>query len=169
MATIAAAQVTREPHAPDSFERILSVGAIILFAFVAAAVAKGASEWRMITPLVWIHLIAMTFAVGLSPIMLLRPRGTALHRTLGRVWAVAMLVAAVISFQIRDINHGGFSFIHILSAYTAIQVPILVWSARTHNVKRHRRSVRAMVTGALLVAGFFTFPFNRLLGSWLFG
>jgi uncharacterized membrane protein len=35
-------------------------------------------------------------------------------------------------------------------------------------VKRHRRSVRAMVTGALLIAGFFTFPFNRLLGHWLF-
>ena len=25
------------------------------------------------------------------------------------------------------------------------------------------------ITGALLVAGFFTFPFDRLLGHWLFG
>jgi hypothetical protein len=25
-----------------------------------------------------------------------------------------------------------------------------------------------MVLGALLIAGFFTFPFNRLLGHWLF-
>jgi uncharacterized membrane protein len=33
---------------------------------------------------------------------------------------------------------------------------------------RHRRGVRAMVTGALLIAGFFTFPFDRLLGHWLF-
>jgi uncharacterized membrane protein len=29
--------------------------------------------------------------------------------------------------------------------------------------------VRGMVTGALLVAGFFTFPFGRMLGAWLFG
>ena len=28
--------------------------------------------------------------------------------------------------------------------------------------------VRGLVIGALLIAGFFTFPFNRLLGSWLF-
>ena len=32
----------------------------------------------------------------------------------------------------------------------------------------HRGSVRGMVTGALLVAGFFTFPFDRMLGHWLF-
>jgi hypothetical protein len=25
------------------------------------------------------------------------------------------------------------------------------------------------VVGALLTAGFFTFPFHRMLGSWLFG
>ena len=50
-----------------------------------------------------------------------------------------------------------------------IQVPIIVWNARAHNVRRHRTDVRAMVTGALLIAGFFTFPFNRLLGQWLFG
>jgi uncharacterized membrane protein len=34
---------------------------------------------------------------------------------------------------------------------------------------RHRRGIRAMVLGALLIAGFFTFPFDRLLGRWLFG
>ena len=37
-------------------------------------------------------------------------------------------------------------------------------AARTHKVALHRSSVRGMVTGALLIAGFFTFPFGRLLG-----
>jgi uncharacterized membrane protein len=36
-------------------------------------------------------------------------------------------------------------------------------------VARHRRTIRALVIGALLVAGFFTFPFGRMLGVWLFG
>ena len=80
-----------------------------------------------------------------------------------------MTLTALLSFNLRVINPGGFSFIHLLSAWTLIQVPIIVWTARTHNVVRHRRAVRGMVIGALLVAGFFTFPFGRLMGNWLFG
>jgi uncharacterized membrane protein len=49
-----------------------------------------------------------------------------------------------------------------------VQVPLIVFYARRHEWKRHRSAVRAMVAGALLVAGFFTFPFGRLLGTWLF-
>jgi uncharacterized membrane protein len=80
-----------------------------------------------------------------------------------------MLLTALLSFGIRETNGGRFSFIHILSAWVVIQVPLLWYAARTHKVALHRGSVRGMVTGALLIAGFFTFPFGRLLGHWLFG
>jgi uncharacterized membrane protein len=80
-----------------------------------------------------------------------------------------MFLTALLSFDIRLVNKGGLSIIHILSVWTMIQVPIIVWSAKTHNIPRHRRSVRGMVLGALLIAGFFTFPFDRLMGHWLFG
>ena len=107
-------------------------------------------------------------ALALTPVMLLRRRGDARHRLLGRVCAGAMMLTAILSLFVRLSNHGQFSLIHLLSVYTLVQVPILVWTARTHRVARHRRAVRAMVTGALLIAGFFTFPFGRLLGHWLF-
>ncbi len=71
--------------------------------------------------------------------------------------------------EIRGLNGGSLSVIHILSAWTLIQVPLIVWAARSHNIARHRAAVRGMVTGALLIAGIFTFPFGRLLGHWLFG
>lgn len=58
--------------------------------------------------------------------------------------------------------------IHILSVWTVIQVPIIWWTARNHKIARHRSAVRGMVFGALLIAGFFTFPFDRMLGRWLF-
>ena len=45
--------------------------------------------------------------------------------------------------------------------------PVIVIQARRHNWKGHRSAVRGMVTGALLVAGFFTFPFGRMMGAWL--
>jgi hypothetical protein len=54
------------------------------------------------------------------------------------------------------------------SAWTLVQVSLIVRAARAHDVARHRRRVRGMVTGALLISGFFTFPFGRMLGSWLF-
>ena len=151
--------------APDTYERVLSAGAVILLACVAAAVIRGHAHLAEIPVVIWPHLLA----IALTPVMLLRPRGTRAHRRLGWIWVVTMFLTAFLSLFVRNVNHGGFSFIHILSAWTMIQVPIIVWSARTHNVKRHRFGVRAMVTGALLIAGFFTFPFNRLLGQWLFG
>ena len=45
-----------------------------------------------------------------------------------------------------------------------------VWlTARKHNVAGHRGTVRGLVTGALIVAGYFTLLETRLLGHWLFG
>ncbi|WP_309602028.1 hypothetical protein [Sphingomonas sp.] len=156
------------PLAPDTYEKLLSVGALILFCFVIAALVRGRSEWGQVPLIVWPHLVSIMIAVGLTPVMLLRRRGDRLHRGLGWLWASAMIVTAAASLFVRNINSGGFSIIHILSLWTLLQVPIIVWTARHHNVARHRRSVRAMVTGALLIAGFFTFPFNRMLGHWLF-
>ena len=157
------------PLAPDTYEKCLAAGAVILFGFVVAALVRGRGEWGMILPIIWLHLGSIMIAVGLTPLMLLRRRGDRLHRRLGWLWAGAMILTAALSLFIRQINHGGFSIIHILSAWTLVQVPVIVVAARRHNIVRHRRSVRAMVTGALLIAGFFTFPFNRLLGHWLMG
>ena len=111
----------------------------------------------------------MIIALALTPVILLRRRGDRRHRVLGTIWVVAMIISALDSFLIRSINDGQFSFIHILSAWVLIQVPIIWWSAKTHSIDRHRSTVRCMVTGALLAAGFFTFPFNRMLGHFLFG
>ena len=167
MATVASPTLHRSPFASDRLERVLAVAAIVLLGFVIVAIAKGRADWARVPFNVWAHLFTMMLGLALTPVMLLRPRGNAPHRALGWVWATAILLSALISFTIRNTNHGGFSIIHILSAWVTIQVPIIVWSARAHNVKRHRRSVRAMVIGALLIAGFFTFPFDRMLGHWL--
>ncbi len=154
---------------PDTFERVLAGCAALLLFAVVAALARGYPEWNRIPLTVWAHLATIAVALALTPVMLLRPRGDRLHRRLGWVWASSMLATAMISFSIREMMDGRLGIIHILSAWTAIQVPLIVWFARTHDITRHRSSVRGMVTGALLIAGFFTFPFNRLLGSWLFG
>ena len=157
------------PLAPTGYERLLAVGATILFAAVVAALAKGYPEWPRVPWQVWPHLVSVLLATGLTPVQLLRRRGDRPHRLLGTLWVVAMVATAAFSLNIRLLNPGGFSLIHILSVLTLVQAPVIWWSARTHRIALHRRSVKGLVTGALLVAGFFTFPFDRLLGHWLFG
>lgn len=149
-------------------DRVLACGAVVMLAVVVAAVLRGHAQWGRIPWPVWIHLATMGTALILTPVMLLRAKGTRSHRVLGWTWATAMLATAGFSFLIRASNNGSFSVIHILSVWVAVQVPWIVYRARTHNVAGHHRSVRGLVIGALLVAGFFTFPFDRLLGHWLF-
>lgn len=172
MATTAAG--TAPPSAkvslrPELFDRILSAAALVLLAFVFAALWRGRSEWGEVPAFVWPHIATIVLAIILTPVMLLRRRGDRLHRRLGWVWVTSMALTALLTFWIRGLNQGSLSLIHILSAWTLIQVPLIVWSARAHNHRRHRNSVRGMVTGALLIAGIFTFPFDRMLGRWLFG
>lgn len=155
--------------APDRLEKLLGALALVMLEFVAAAVLRGMAEWGRIPAVIWLHLATIVVALVLTPVLLWRRRGTRSHRRLGYVWAGAMLFTAIDSLFVRVTNPGHFSPIHALSAMTIVLVPVLVASARSHKVSRHRRAVRGMIIGALLVAGFFTLPFNRLLGRWLFG
>lgn len=172
MAATAAATAPPGPKIglePGAFDRILSAAALVLLAFVFTALWRGRAEWAEVPAFVWPHIATIVLAILLTPVMLLRRRGDRLHRRLGWVWVSSMALTAVLTFWIRGLNQGSLSLIHILSAWTLVQVPVIVWSARAHNHRRHRNSVRGMVTGALLIAGIFTFPFDRMLGRWLFG
>lgn len=169
MATVTGdARPRANPLAPDGFERALAVLAAVLLACVVAAVIKGQADWPKIPAIVWLHLATIVIALALTPVMMLRRRGDRLHRRLGWGWCAAMFASALVSFGIRG-DDGSFSWIHILSVVVIVSVPLLIWHARAHRVDNHRRTVRGLTFGALLIAGFFTFPFDRLLGHWLFG
>ncbi len=157
-----------KPISTDKFEMALALGASLILIAAVVAIVRGQHEWARIPTSVWAHLATIALALGLTPVMLLRRRGDRLHRQLGWIWLGSMFLTALISFDVRLINQGGFSLIHILSVWTIIQVPLILWHAKNHRVDKHRSAVRGMVFGALLIAGFFTFPLGRLLGSWLF-
>lgn len=170
MATIAGQghRSAARPLAADGYEKLLAGVAILLFATIVVALAKGHAAWPRVPMVIWAHLVTVMAALALTPVMLLRPRGDAVHRMLGKVWVLAMFGTAAESFFVRFSHPGHFSFIHIISAYVVVAAPLIWWSAATHRVTQHRQQVRGMVTGALLIAGFFTLPFGRLLGQWLF-
>jgi uncharacterized membrane protein len=154
---------------PDRIDRVLSGGAVVLLTAAVTAIIRGHDEWQLVPLLVWLHLLTILTATALTPIMLLRVRGDRRHRTTGNVWIAAMMATAITSLFIHVSGPGRFSFIHLLSLWTLVQLPLIWCTARRHDVARHRRAVHGMVIGALLIAGFFTFPFDRLLGTWLLG
>ncbi len=146
-------------------EKICGGLALLLLAAVTAAVYKGRQHWSEIPFTIWVHLLSLIVVLMLTPIMMWRKRGDDWHRLLGWIWSFFISVAAIISFVMTD---GRFSIIHILSVFVVVGVPVLILSARRRDIGRHRGQARGFVIGALLIAGFFTFPFGRLLGSWLF-
>ena len=157
-----------QPTAPDTLERVCAFLAVGLLIVATIAVIKGRPQWGFISWQVWLHLATLAVVLAITPVMLLRKRGDSRHQLLGWIWSVCLFTTALVSLDMRTINNGGFSFIHILSVVTLIGVPVLIISARRRDLKRHRGQARAFVIGALLIAGFFSFPFNRMLGSWLF-
>jgi uncharacterized membrane protein len=159
-------------------DRALGAAAAILLGLVVAALARGLGQGPVPPPLVWAHLLAITGALALTPPLLWRAKGTPPHRSLGKLWAALMMAAAATSLMFstgstRPGSLGVFTFdfspIHLLSVFVLIGVPRAVQAARRHEIARHRSGIRALVIGALLVAGSFTFPFDRLMGVWLFG
>jgi uncharacterized membrane protein len=151
---------------PDS---AIGAAILVLLALVLAAMVRGGSRWPTLGPAVQLHLVAIVATLALTAAQFLRAKGTPLHRGIGWMWVLAMLLAALSSFWIRDIRDGGLSFIHLLSAWVIIQVPLLVRSVHRGEVASHQTRARSLAIFALLVAGAFTFPFGRMLGTWLFG
>lgn len=148
-------------------DRLLGWLSAMLLLMVVAAIIVGRDRWVATPPTVWAHLLLMAFILLLTPLLLLRAKGTRQHRLFGWAWVIAMMASAAISFGIRLSNDGRLSWIHLLSAWTLVMTPMIAISARAHHVELHRKRVRTLVIFALLLAGALTFPFGRMMGRWL--
>jgi uncharacterized membrane protein len=92
------------------------------------------------------------------------------HRTIGWVWVALMVTVTTTSFWIHDLRvWGQWSPIHLLSIFTLIMLPPAVIHAMRHRVEGHRKAMTGLFTGALLIAGLFTFWPGRIMHAVLFG
>ncbi|WGM45336.1 hypothetical protein KOAAANKH_00198 [Brevundimonas sp. NIBR10] len=114
-----------------------------------------------------LHVGAALSALLIGTVLLLGVKGNTLHRTLGWSWVIAMATVAISSFFIR--TSGTFSWIHLLSGWTVIALPMAVFAARRHDIKSHRRGMTGLFVGGLLIAGLFTFAPGRLMWKIVFG
>jgi uncharacterized membrane protein len=140
-----AAQVHFQPHAPD-FSKIAEAPLVIR-----------------------VHLFAALTALAIGTALMMRVKGTGLHKLLGWTWVLAMGTTAVSSLFIRVIDPGHFSFIHLLSGWTIVGLPGAVYAIKRGKVGVHRRAMTGMFVGGLLLAGLFTLIPGRLLWTVFLG
>jgi uncharacterized membrane protein len=121
-------------------------------------------------PAIQIHVIAAIGALVLGLWQFLRPKGTGDHRMLGWTWVALMITVAVTSFFIHTIcSFGRFSWIHGLSLFTLFALIPAIAHARAHRAKQHQRAMTLLFSGALLVAGAFTFTPGRIMNDVITG
>ncbi|QDX26840.1 DUF2306 domain-containing protein [Sphingomonas suaedae] len=117
---------------------------------------------------VLVHIVTVLPAVPLGMYLMLRRKGDARHKMLGKVWVALMVVTAISAIFIRHINDGGFSFIHLFVPLTLIGAWRIFQTARRGQIARHRNHLIGMYLGALMIPGIFAFTGERLMAMWLF-
>lgn len=123
--------------------------------------------------LAYLHLatVAPSFVIG--TFLLLRAKGTPIHKALGRMYLVLMVVTAAIALfmpaKIGPTLFGHFGLIHILCVLTIHAAPKAYRAARRGDIKTHKTTMIQLYVGAILIAGGFAFMSGRLLHGWLFG
>ncbi|WP_369831741.1 DUF2306 domain-containing protein [Caulobacter sp. HMWF009] len=110
-----------------------------------------------------LHVAGAVTAFLIGCVLLAGVKGTGLHKRLGWTWVAAMALTAASSLFIKVINPGHFSFIHLLSGWTLIALPMAIVAIKRGKVAAHRRSMTGMFVGGLLIAGLFTFLPGRLM------
>ena len=121
-------------------------------------------------PAIPLHAFAAMAAFALGVVQFAAPKGTLPHRTVGWLWVALMVTVATTSFWIHDLRvWGQWSPIHLLSIFTLIMLPPAVIHAMRHRVKDHRKAMVGLFTGALVIAGLFTFWPGRIMHAVLFG
>jgi uncharacterized membrane protein len=125
--------------------------------------------WAALPVTIKIHVIAALSALGIGTIILFRPKGTGFHKTLGWSWVAAMATTAVSSLFITGVNGNFYSFIHLLSGWTIIGLPMAIFAIRNRKVVAHKRAMTGMFVGGLIVAGLITFLPGRFMFEFLLG
>jgi uncharacterized membrane protein len=117
-----------------------------------------------------LHAYAALAAFALGIVQLARVKGTSQHRALGYTWVGLMLIVAISSFWIHDLRvWGPWSPIHLLSIMVLGMLPLAIYFARVHRVRGHKLTMLGLFSGALIIAGIFTFVPGRIMHQVVFG
>jgi uncharacterized membrane protein len=142
---------------------------------VAVVVALGRAGLGMVENLhhsaklpVILHVAAVLPTIPLGGWLLLAKKGTALHKQLGKVWLVLMLLTATTAIFIQ--SSGSFSWIHLFVPLTFHAAWKVMATARAGNIKAHKNHLVRTYLLALMIPGIAAFLVpGRLMNVMLMG
>ncbi len=168
------------PAAPFSFRRLrerhgnklLVAAALAGYAWISqlmlAGQERGAVQLRIdlsplldVPPVLQAHIAGALLSFAIGTVLLLGVKGRTFHRVLGYTWIATMSVTTVSSFFLM--SGDTYSFIHLLSGWTVIVLPMGLAAARRRNIARHRKEMTGLFMGAMVIAGLFSFLPGRLM------
>lgn len=115
-----------------------------------------------------IHVTTVLPCVPLGLYLLIAPKGTAMHKQLGKLWVALMVITATATLFIYNGTH--FTWIHIFVPITYRAAWLLVAKARRGDIVGHRKEIVGLFLGALMIPGIFAFALpGRLMNVMLFG
>ncbi|RYG11141.1 MAG: DUF2306 domain-containing protein [Caulobacteraceae bacterium] len=162
----------RKPVNTAPAPRIVQVavaGVIVAVAVLAIASRPHLDLLFAASPIIQIHVYAAIGAVLLGAAILTVRKGRAFHKAAGWTWVALMTTVAGASLFITSLRPGHWSWIHILSGWTLIALPLALVFVKRRNIGQHRRTMTSIYIGGLIIAGGFTFLPGRLMHQVFFG
>lgn len=142
--------------------------ALCLYAVARALLGQTPDLPHLQNIAVAVHVTTVLPCVPLGLYLLLAPKGTALHRQLGKLWVALMVVTATATLFIYNGTH--FSWIHIFVPVTYRAAWLIVAKARRGDIRGHRNEIVGLFLGALMIPGVWAFlGEGRLMNVMLLG
>lgn len=122
-----------------------------------------------VNPPIQLHIVTVSLAALLGPIMLIKRKGTFTHRLLGKLWLSLMAFTAISTFFIHSINSFyGFSVLHVLSWLVLSGCWKAISTARRGDIAEHKRTILRLYFGGIISAGSFAILPGRLMHDVIF-
>lgn len=116
-----------------------------------------------------IHILVAVGAFFLGAVVFVSRKGTRAHKMAGRIFGILMLITATTAIFIRQLNDGSLSWIHIFVPITFIGMYQIVSTIRRGDIAGHRKHVRNLYFGALMIPGIASFLPGRVMWAMFFG
>ena len=115
----------------------------------------------------YFHLATVLPAFVIGTILILKRKGSPLHKMLGRIFLLSMLVTAGItlfmSAKVGPTLMGHFGFIHLISLFIFYSVPSAYLAAKRGLITKHKTHMISLYGGGILISGAFAFMPGRML------
>ncbi len=123
--------------------------------------------------LMYFHLLTVVPCIFLGGYLLAARKGGPIHRKLGGIYMILMILTALIALLIpagvgtQFLNH--FGYLHLLSIIVLWTVPTAFLAVKKGNIKAHQRKMVILYVSGIIIAGGFTLTPGRYLYELFFG